>query len=383
MLHAMPSDSAAAVLALATCAVRHAASACRVLFASLAVAALLPSIAARADAGGAAEPRADGHHQFRLSPPEQDAPIEVLFDFELYDINEIDSVTETFELTGAMTLTWSDPREAFDPDVAGVREKFFQGEYQFNEAATGWYPQVVMLNESGGYEKSGVQLRIKPDGTCVLTEKITAVAEAALDMRSFPFDAHRLDAVFAVLGHSNDEVVLRVGPHSRDSASWIRIPGWSLERVTLSDREAPADTATRSAAAVLSIDVAREASYIRRLITFPMVVIVLLSFSIFWMDKSSLADRNSISLIGVLTGVAFQNIVVSVMPPVSYITLMQGFLFISFLLPAATVPINLAVAELDKRGRSDLGDLIDRRCRWLFPLIYFGLTAAIALAALT
>jgi cadmium resistance protein CadD (predicted permease) len=61
---------------------------------------------------------------------------------------------------------------------------------------------------------------------------------------------------------------------------------------------------------------------------------------------------------------------------------MQGFLFISFLLMAATVPVNLAVAALDKKGRPDLGDVVDRYCRWLFPLTYFGLIVAIAIRVL-
>jgi hypothetical protein len=114
-----------------------------------------------------------------------------------------------------------------------------------------------------------------------------------------------------------------------------------------------------------------------------MLVIVLLSFSIFWMDKASLADRNSISFIGVLTGVAYQHLVVSVTPPTSYVTLMDGFLFISFFTMAATVPVNLAVAALDRSGRSDLGDLVDRRCRWLFPLLYFGLIGLTVTVVLT
>jgi hypothetical protein len=35
--------------------------------------------------------------------------------------------------------------------------------------------------------------------------------------------------------------------------------------------------------------------------------------------------------------------------------------------------INLVVSALDKRGQFELGDRIDRRCRWAFPLAYFGL----------
>ena len=69
----------------------------------------------------------------------------------------------TFEFTGVLTLTWQDPRQAFDPAVVGVEETIFQGSYQFNELATGWYPQVVLVNESGLYQKNGVVLRVQPD----------------------------------------------------------------------------------------------------------------------------------------------------------------------------------------------------------------------------
>jgi hypothetical protein len=39
-----------------------------------------------------------------------------------------------------------------------------------------------------------------------------------------------------------------------------------------------------------------------------------------------------------------------------------------------TVVINLVVGALDRQGRSEAGDRVDRRCRWMFPLTYFGLT---------
>ena len=318
---------------------------------------------------------ADEEPAFRLSPPDQDGPIEVLVDFQLHNINGINGKSETFEFTGALTLRWVDPREAFDPEVAGVEEKFFQGQYQFNEVATGWYPQVVLVNEGGTYLRSGVQLRIKPDGTSVVTEKITAVAEVNFDMRPFPFDAHRLEAVFAVLGHDSDEVVLRADPGGVDVMRQVLVPEWTLHGYSLTARRLPQEDAAGSAVssvAVLGIDVTREAVYTRRIITLPMAIIVLLSFSIFWMDMSSLGDRNSISFIGILTGVAYQHIVVDRVPPVSYFTFMHGFLFLSFLIMSATVPINLLVSNMDKKGKTDVGDRIDRRCRWIFPLVYFG-----------
>ena len=44
----------------------------------------------------------------------------------------------------------------------------------------------------------------------------------------------------------------------------------------------------------------------------------------------------------------------------------------------ATVVINLVVGHCDQKGKSKLGDIIDRRCRWIFPLAYlFFLTLAL------
>jgi hypothetical protein len=40
---------------------------------------------------------------------------------------------------------------------------------------------------------------------------------------------------------------------------------------------------------------------------------------------------------------------------------------------ASSEPFLLAPPKLDKRGQIALGDRIDRRCRWGFPLAYFGL----------
>jgi hypothetical protein len=319
-----------------------------------------------------------------LAPPATDGPVVVRSAFELNDIVEVDEVAETFEITGALRLTWNDPRQAFEPS-AGAEEKVFQGAYQFNELSTGWYPEVVLANESGGFQTGGVVLRVRPDGTSTLIRRINATAEADLDMRWYPFDAHRLEAVFAVLGFGKDEVVLEADPVPRSIRDGkIQIPQWTLQGVEMSIRDQPGlgpDGHEASSAFVVSIDVERKSFYLRRLVSFPLSIIVLLSFCVFWMDRSSLADRISVSFIGILTGVTYQLMMVDVMPPISYVTLMHGFLFVSFLTMCATVVANLTVGALDKKGSYELGDLIDRRCRWAFPLAYFSLVLGIFGAA--
>ena len=314
---------------------------------------------------------------FLLAPLKEAGPVVVRARFELRDVNEINEGAETFEFAGVLMLMWHDPRRAFDPAIAGVDEKIFQGGYQFNEISTGWYPQVVLINESGLYQKNGVVLRVQPDGTSTLIETLNAAAESEVNMRRFPFDGQRLEAVFAVLGFDKDEVLLQVESEAASAlASEVRIPQWTVTGVRASVRDRPAFYAGRrgvSSAFVVSVEVQREPFYAMRLVILPLMVIVLLSFSVFWMDRSSLGDRLSVSFIGILTEVAYLLVTSEQLPRISYFTLMHGFLNLSFLTMCATVVINLVVGALDKRGKVELGDRIDRRCRWGFPLVYFSL----------
>ena len=339
-------------------------------------------------AAGSVPPAPVSAEQFLLAPPKGAGPVVVRVRLDLNDVNEINDEAETFEFTGVLTLRWKDPRQAFDPAVAGVDEKVYQGNYQFNELATGWYPQVVLINESSGlFQNDGVVLRVQADGTSTLTSTLNVVAETEFNMHRFPFDAHHLEAVFEVLGFDRDEVRLEVESDGADTlASGVRVPQWTITGFGMSIRDRSAAYAGSqgiSSAFVVSLEVERASFYMRRLVVIPLVLIVLLSFSVFWMDKSSVGDRVSVSFIGILTVVTYQLVIGDQLPSISYVTLIHGFLNLSFLTMCATVVINLLVGALDQRGENVLADRIDRRCRWGFPLAYFGLMLVMVWVAMT
>ena len=222
-------------------------------------------------------PRKASSSPFLLAPPNEAGPVVVRARFEFHDILEINDGVETFEFSGVLTLTWNDPRQSFEPGVAGVDEKVFQGNYQFNEISTSWYPQVVLVNESGLYQKSGVVLRVKPDGTSTLIETITAAAEVELNMRRYPFDKHRLEAVFEVLGFDRDEVVMEVDSAYAGSllADDVRTPEWSITGSGMEIRDRSASYAGHrgvASAFIASVDVERDSFYTRRLIVLPLIM---------------------------------------------------------------------------------------------------------------
>jgi hypothetical protein len=319
-----------------------------------------------------------------LSPPSENGPCVVRAQFQLQDINSIDDEAETFEFTGVLVLTWKDPRQAFDPKVAGVREKIYQGDHQFNEVSPAWYPQVVLANESGLYESDAVILRLQPDGTSTLISTINAVAETDFNMRRYPFDSQRLAAVFELIGFNTDEVVLEAG--SVEPEGSIHVSQWELSGIEAAVRNREtinAGSLGKSSEFVVTFDVRRDPIFTLRLVGLPLALIVMLSWSVFWMERSSLGDRIGVSFVGILTAVAYQIVVGDLLPHVSYITVMHGFLNFSFFIMCGTVVINLIVGACDKNGKHALGELIDRRCRWIFPLSYLGLLLVIAVCAVT
>ncbi len=308
--------------------------------------------------------------------PESKGPVEVRAGFHLLNINKIDDESETVTFSGVLTLTWKDTRQAFDPAKDGVSEKLYQGAYQFNEISPSWYPQATLVNASGMYESRAVLLRVKPDGTSTLTEAIEATSKVSLNMRKYPFDHQRLEVVFQILGFDNGEVVLQTEPKSVSvDPTIIRLPQWALEGGGASIRTmgAPyAGTLGVSSSFVVTMDVKRKSFFMLRLVVVPLFLIVMLSWVVFWMDRSSLGDRMSVSFVGILTAVAYQMVVSGDLPQIDYFTLMNGFLNLSLFLMCATVVMNLVVGAADKSGNLKLGDNIDRRCRWIFPCVYVG-----------
>ena len=320
------------------------------------------------------------NNKFMSALLQENGPVEVTVSFELRDINHIDDEAETVEFTGVMKLSWDDPRQAFDPVIEGTEEKIYQGNYQFNEVFTGWFPQLILVNESGLYEKHGVLLRVRSDGSLSLFETVDAAAKIDLNLRRYPVDQQRLEAVFHVLGFDSNEIVLRLEPSYNDGGLNIdeifQIPQWHLTGIksSIGSRNTPLiGKGATTSTFVVSIDLQRRSFFIIRLVILPLIIIVMLSWSVFWMDKSSLGDRISVSFIGILTAVTYQVVLSEILPRISYVTLINdGFLAISFLIMSMTVIVNLRVGYLDRHGKSETGDRLDYRCRWMFPLIYFG-----------
>ena len=314
----------------------------------------------------------------RSGPPDGDGPVVVDIGFHLSNVNFISEENETFHFEGVLSMHWKDSRLAFDPTVTGYDDLYYQGYYQFNEVFSGWWPQVILANESGGFDQQGIVLRVTSDGNVYYTEEIEAVAKSRLSLARYPFDRQQLAAIFEVLGFESGQVELRADPSSsgiwQDSEHEVKVPQWRTPKLSNSIVEYQPSYLdghnARLNAFKIELDIERNPWYTLRLVGLPVAIFVLLSWSVFWMDRSSVGDRMDITFLGILTVVAYQIMFSGTLPKISYVTVLGVFMIISFITMCASVAVNLRVWVLDNRGLTVEGDRLDRRSRYLFPAVY-------------
>ena len=305
----------------------------------------------------------------------------------IIDVVDIDDVNESFQAEIAILASWQDPRLAFDPQAEGTDMKLFQGSFQFNEVFKGWWPQLLILNEVGREEPKAVTVMVSPDGIVRYREQRNAVLETPMELHDFPFDTQRLRASMIPFGSTADEVVLAVDERfARSTDDYVRqekdvnVSGWDLQRLEMTVDETSllaGEDRTRFSRLVTTIQLQRRSWQYVWEILFPLLVLVSVVWSIFWVEIDSLADRLNISFIGVLTIVAYQFVLVENMPRMSYLTFLDSVLISSFLMMALTVPQSLLIHSLVRKGKQRLARTIDRTSRWLFPVAYFLLLAAV------
>jgi hypothetical protein len=159
------------------------------------------------------------------------------------------------------------------------------------------------------------------------------------------------------------------------------MPEWNIEAVNGRVNEiAVMKSDTPFSRYTLEIEIARKPGFYLWKVFLPLVLIVSLSWSVFWMTDERFSNRSRISATGVLTIVAYQFAFAKDLPRIGYLTLLDQIMIGSFILLAVTVVESLLV---DRAGKTDPLEAkrIDRTSRWLFPVVYAAMLVAIGISA--
>jgi hypothetical protein len=307
------------------------------------------------------------------------APTLVAVGLYIAEVTEVNEVENTFTIEVFMDNVWCDPNR---PRSEQKRETITGTEAE-ERLKDGWNPNITFVDEIEAPSEENQELKLFPRGTVEYQQKLNVTLENRYDLRKFPFDRQKLRIELESFDWPATKVVLERKADKVAFSEQFEIPEWRAVAVGSHIREQEEARARRKfSELVVTLEVDRESGFYVWKILVPLVLLVGISWSVFWMSGETLASRIAISFTGILTIVAYQFVINEVLPKVTYFTLWDTILLLSFVLMALTVAVNVLQAVLRIKRREKLANEVDATARVAFPVTYVAGLAVFLLAYL-
>jgi hypothetical protein len=102
----------------------------------------------------------------------------------------------------------------------------------------------------------------------------------------------------------------------------------------------------------------------------PLILIVMMSWIVFWIDPEEAGSQLSVAMTAALTLIAYHIALAGKLPDIPYLTRMDLFLFGSTLLVFSALLEVVVTSRLAKGDSAVLAHKLDAVCRVIFPLSY-------------
>jgi hypothetical protein len=307
---------------------------------------------------------------FSADRPNADSgPTRVEVEIILLDLDAINTADQNFVANVYFEAKWNDPRlvrrdgdEVIDKPIEQI-----------------WHPRLQILNQQRVWSTFPNVVETAKDGTAVLRGRVWGSFSQPLNLREFPFDSQELVLAFVAAGYTPKDVAL-VPSQLTHVAAELSIPDW---RVTgsqvVSDYDVAPTTGGKDAAIAMLLKVQRLTWHYWVTIIIPLIIIVVMSFCVFWLDTGNTSTRISIAVIAILTIVAYRFTVDVSLPTIAYMTNLDIIILAATIIVFLSLVVAVTTDALGRRERHEVAKRLDRVCRWGLPavfLVFLGISVA-------
>jgi hypothetical protein len=280
------------------------------------------------------------------------------------DIDRIDSVSQIFVANLTLVLRWHDPslvHEGLDSISKDLSEI--------------WYPRVQILNQQRLVNTFPQSVEIQPDGEVVYRQRVWGSFSQPLELREFPFDTQRLEITLANLSFGSQKIRLKVSPDSGISEK-LSIPDWEIMQWDFAAKDLRLDNeSSPTPGMVFSLEARRYTNFFKFKVILPLVLIVMMSWLVFWIDPSLISSQISVAVTAMLTMIAYRFALAGILPRLPFLTTLDFFVIASTMMVFLSMVEVIYTAYLSTNNHLEKARMIDRRARWVAPLIYIVLAA--------
>jgi hypothetical protein len=298
-------------------------------------------------------------NNFDAPLPVGGGPVEVHLHLYVNDLTEIKDAQQSFVGDVFFRVEWLDARMAHrgpEPCSAALEQV--------------WNPQLQLLNRRVVDKVQQPDLVIFPNGTVRQVVRAYGDFSFRADLTNFPFDQQQVG--FTLISSLGPEMVRLVAkPENLGLADDLSVTNWEIEPLGSRNSEyyiAPVDLF------VSRLDIDFQAKRLTGFYTWqllvPLVLVVMMTWAVFWMPLEFVAPRVGLVATSMLTLIAYRFSMASILPPIAYLTRLDKFMVASSVLVFSALASAVAVTHLENRGSVRFATGLNAASRYLAPLLF-------------
>jgi hypothetical protein len=284
------------------------------------------------------------------------------------NISSINEVTEQFVLDAYLVESWKDPRLAYTP-VSG------DDNLRYYSLTDMWVPKIEIVNAASPRNGYDTALSVAPDGTVIYNERFRVAVSSQFELRRFPFDRQQLLVIFHPFisnGRFLKFHTMKNGTWtSQEFNTYSSLAEWQFEGVQLKVGDLLLTGGAKITEARFEINMTRKSSFYVWKVFLPLLLMVILSWAVFWIETGDIQTQVTIAVTTILTVIAFAFAISATMPRVPYLTYIDAF-FLQCYVFVFLAMVELMLVHITHRTetRRDLGIRMRRTTRYLIPAAF-------------
>jgi hypothetical protein len=298
-------------------------------------------------------------------------PNQVFFLVYVLDIDEINAQNQSFSVNLYLRLRWKDESLAHSDPVARTMP-----------LEDVWNPTLLLANQKGLVRTSLPEVvSVESEGKVTYRQRYVGTVSQPLLLSEFPRDTHEFAVQFVSAEYGTEELIFLPDTivDSDDGseqiiggamAETLSLPDWKILSFEAKEQSMETSNDLHTPGFVFTFTAKRHFSYYLRQMILPQILIVMMSWGVFWINPSLAGTQFSLSTTSMLTLIAHRFLLASQLPRLPYMTRMDNFIMLSTIVVFAAFVEVVITSSLAHYGRIELGLKFDRWSRFVFPLIF-------------
>ena len=281
----------------------------------------------------------------------------------LFDIYKIDDANQNVSVDFILTLSWSD---------SSITATQYPG--LLSDSKDIWKPRIRFANSINLESDPEDYMEMGPDGKLILKQRYFGDISLNQNFEDFPFDVQEIEIKLLFILPPDINTLADEG--STGQRELLTILDWDIGKGNLERSSGDFDEANFHYWSY-SLSAKRQTGYYIWKVIFPLLLVVFMSWTVFWVDPVHIGAQLTVATTSMLTLIAYHFTLVDRIPNISYLTQLDVIIILANTFIFLALIEAIVTARLASLEKIEVARRIDNFSKLIFPgilliiLVYF------------